>query len=403
MRSSFTALVTIVWAIVLTMPFSAAAQCTSTEKDRGEKMTFLVGSSNLSAEERKRIVKNYGYLTVPKGETERAKKIRAQALAYRKSAVNSLTQSFDIWLKTHPNATADEIEKRRKQGQGVIDYFNNVDKVNKERIAAREWDWRLERIDAGPVLNQGENCSTCWAFAATSAVASSLQKSFFDELVMRDYMLPDTNTGELSNRLGPVLNLQYVPNPFVQDLLNCMPIKPKEICSTGWHGKAFHFMVYRQGIPITTTDSILNAGNMPDQRKHEPGKKFACRADNNLPVRFVKGATWDYVNSPPDKLPAVEQLKTALIEHGPLAAPIHSDSCLVDYKGGVFNEKNNRLINHVVLLVGWDDGKQAWLIKNSWGEEWGEKGFAWIKYGSNNFGQFAAWIEANERADGAWQ
>jgi cathepsin L len=51
-------------------------------------------------------------------------------------------------------------------------------------------------------------------------------------------------------------------------------------------------------------------------------------------------------------------------------------------------------INHVVLLIGWDDEKQAWLVKNSWGESWGEKGFAWIRYGSNNIGVFAAWIEA---------
>jgi cathepsin L len=51
------------------------------------------------------------------------------------------------------------------------------------------------------------------------------------------------------------------------------------------------------------------------------------------------------------------------------------------------------MINHAVLLIGWDDEKQAWLIKNSWGEQWGEKGFAWIKYGSNNIGVFAAWVD----------
>jgi cathepsin L len=57
-------------------------------------------------------------------------------------------------------------------------------------------------------------------------------------------------------------------------------------------------------------------------------------------------------------------------------------------------KKNIKDINHVVLLIGLDDAKQAWLIKNSWGEKWGEKGCAWIKYRSNNIGVFAAWIEA---------
>lgn len=51
----------------------------------------------------------------------------------------------------------------------------------------------------------------------------------------------------------------------------------------------------------------------------------------------------------------------------------------------------------MVLLIGWDDEKGAWLVKNSWGEEWGEKGFGWIKYGSNNIGVFAAWIDAEPK------
>ena len=45
------------------------------------------------------------------------------------------------------------------------------------------------------------------------------------------------------------------------------------------------------------------------------------------------------------------------------------------------------------MLVGWDDNKQAWLIKNSWGKDWGEDGFGWVKYDSNNIGLFAAWIQ----------
>ena len=93
-------------------------------------------------------------------------------------------------------------------------------------------------------------------------------------------------------------------------------------------------------------------------------------------------------------MPTVAQLKKALIEHGPLVAPIIYDECLWRYRGGVFNEKNSGDVGHVVLLVGWDDAKGAWLVKNSWGEEWGEKGFGWIKYGSNNIGMFAAWIDA---------
>lgn len=388
MRSRLQVKAAIISAILLAIPFAVAAQqCTSTDKDRGEKMTFLVGATALSPEERKRIIDNYGFLTVPKGETVRARRIRAQALAYRKAVVNSFAKSVEVWIKNNPKATPEQITERRKKGQDIVEYINNL---NQKRIDARNWDWRGEQgMDVGPVLNQGEKCSTCWAFASASAAGSSLQKVYADQLRVRDYMLPDEKTGEISNRLGPVWNPQSIPYPFVQDLLDCMPIKARDICNTGWHGKAFDFMVNQMGIPLSQYNDGRPVGmDVTFDRKYEPNQKLRCTAI------YRKAMAWDYVTSPPDKVPTPKQLKTALIEHGPLAAPIHADSCLIGYRSGVFNERDNQTINHVVLLVGWDDDKQAWLIKNSWGEEWGEKGFAWIKYGSNNFGQFAAWIDA---------
>lgn len=59
--------------------------------------------------------------------------------------------------------------------------------------------------------------------------------------------------------------------------------------------------------------------------------------------------------------------------------------------------------NHFVLLVGWDDKKCAWIIQNTYGENWGygcdfeggwtlDGGYAYVTY--NTIGQFAAWVEA---------
>ena len=47
-----------------------------------------------------------------------------------------------------------------------------------------------------------------------------------------------------------------------------------------------------------------------------------------------------------------------------------------------------------MLLVGWDDKLGAWKIKNSWSTRWGQGGFGWIAYGSNNIGANAAWVQA---------
>lgn len=58
-------------------------------------------------------------------------------------------------------------------------------------------------------------------------------------------------------------------------------------------------------------------------------------------------------------------------------------------------------INHGIVIIGWDDAKKAWLIKNSWGQGWGEtggqgssKGFMWIAYNTNNIGIATAWVDA---------
>ncbi len=371
-------------------PTPPPLQCTS-KNDGSVQTTYLVGGGKLSSEDQKRL-KELGILTIPKGETKRAKELRANAIAYRESQVRILTQSYDVWLKAHPQATSKEIDRRQKQQKEMIASFSE-DRF-KTFVAQKKWDWREHQINVGPVMNQGDDCNTCWAFAATAAAAASLQKNYLDDINQVQYH-PIEN-GELIVTIGGTYFFSGKPGPFVQDLINCMPVKQEDLCSKGgWHGTAFDFMVYQKGIPMIfedgyTENDTVTGKPITYRREYKIGQKSSCQPNSG----FVKANLWDYVSSPPDRMPTVEELKLALIEHGPLVTPIHLDSCLVNYHGGVFNEQDQKDINHVVLLVGWDDEKGAWLIKNSFGEQWGEKGFAWIKYGSNNIGLFSAWIEA---------
>jgi hypothetical protein len=371
-------------------------QC-STAKSGNEEMTYMVGAGKLSRAEKKRIREKYGVLVIPKGETARAKEIRRKALDIRRRQLDTIAESYQTWLRLNPKATAVEIKERLEMQREAIERLTN-NPTNKISIASKKWDWREKSISVGPVMNQGLGCNTCWAFAASDAAGASQQKHFWDEISGVDYRI--TDDGKLINMVGAYYYWTGDPAPFVQDLLNCMPITKEEICESGWHGAAFDFMVYGQGIPLALADGYWEIEEKTGRkisynRQYKAGEKFTCRPNYG----FQKAYSWDYVNSPPDRLPSVEQLKTALIEHGPLVAPIFYDECLENYRGGVFNEKDFGTINHVVLLVGWDDAKGAWLVKNSWGEEWGEKewgekGFGWIKYGSNNIGMFAAWVDA---------
>jgi len=79
-------------------------------------------------------------------------------------------------------------------------------------------------------------------------------------------------------------------------------------------------------------------------------------------------------------------------------------ACLIDgkpidfYTGGIFEDPINKEINHVVEVVGWgvDDktNTKFWIVRNSWGEYWGELGFFRVKRGENhiNIELECAWV-----------
>lgn len=54
--------------------------------------------------------------------------------------------------------------------------------------------------------------------------------------------------------------------------------------------------------------------------------------------------------------------------------------------------------DHAVMIVGWDDtlshagGQGAWIVKNSWGTEWGDSGFFYIAYGSAGIGAYTSTV-----------
>lgn len=193
-----------------------------------------------------------------------------------------------------------------------------------------------------PVRNQG-GCGSCWAFTALGAYE-----------------------GSYNQRYGVPINASE------QHVLTCAGAGS---CSGGWWDPVYAWMI-GNGVR-TEAQTPYTASN------------GSCAAQ---PPGSYKVAAWGFVTVKAE-VPTVAQIKGALVAHGPLAVAVYATPAFQSYTSGVFNENNNSHgINHGVVLVGWDDNKGAWLIRNSWGTGWGMSGYMWIAYGSNKIGYAATWV-----------
>lgn len=214
----------------------------------------------------------------------------------------------------------------------------------------RAFDWRkLGKVT--PVRDQ-DGCGSCWAFASMGAYEGS-------DLVRNNQKIDASE----------------------QQVLNCSGAGS---CGGGWHAGVF--------------DYLIKTGTATEASYPYTANDRPCNTSVATPYRAV---AWGYVK-PDGGIPSVAEMKDALCKYGPLTVAVLATPLFQAYTGGVFNEgDNSHGINHDVTLIGWDDNKGAWLIKNSWGTNWGEtggygteRGYIWIAYGSNNIGYGAAWVEA---------
>jgi hypothetical protein len=380
----------------------SASACTESSGKRTEKMTYNLGDGLLTGADKERIVKEVGSfgLIIPKGVTETARQMQKNEKNRIKTRLAEAEKAFQDWRRANPGATKEKISKVRQNYQRIVDYIKlpvTASAWASELVWNNQFSWDL--YDLGDVYQQGERCNTCWAFAAVGAVYADLRmyELYRPPLRPPPPLDEDESQREADFNRSFSSDLRGTTNmvPSVQELLNCMDIK--DACDGGWHGRAFDFFVYEKGVPFIESAPVKNESEISQgiipytylPAPYSPGKKGPCNPSKG----FRKASAWGYVKYPPHQMPTVKELQDALLVHGPLVMPIVSDNCFVAYRGGVFNENNKDAVNHAVLLVGWDDNRQAWQIKNSWGEGWGEKGYGWVKYGSNRIGTYAAWID----------
>merc|ERR1712118_266428 len=86
-----------------------------------------------------------------------------------------------------------------------------------------------------------------------------------------------------------------------------------------------------------------------------------------------------------------------IFSRGPIACGIDANP-LRDYTSGIATATSTDT-DHVISVVGWGtDAKEGlyWIVRNSWGEDWGEQGYVNVKSGSLALEQACAWATVKD-------
>jgi C1A family cysteine protease len=181
------------------------------------------------------------------------------------------------------------------------------------------------------------NAGACWAFSAVAAI-EGINK------------IKGGNLTTLSEQM----------------LVDCDINNDDTGCHGGIMEKAYEFIIKNGG--IATEDDYPYVARDKD-----------C---NKLKAKEVAVKIKEYKKVPEND----EKSLQAAVAKQPVSVAIHTSFSFKFYSNGVFSGSCGTNVNHAVTVVGYgeEQGRKYWIVKNSWGKDWGEDGYMKIKRGTKD-------------------
>jgi cathepsin F len=229
--------------------------------------------------------------------------------------------------------------------------------VTKKRFSVEAlpaaFDWAAQG-KVSPVKDQGQ-CGSCWTFSTTGNIESQYIIKQNKQILLSEQAVVDCSHA-CSNVTG------YGP-----------------VCNQGCNG----------GWPWAAMADVKTWGGLPTETAYPyTAQTGTCHMNGmqlNVPLANVTCISGP--NAAPEPT-----MQAWLVNHGPLSIAINADP-LQDYSSGIitpgweYGKCSGKQLDHAVLLVGygtekgWTANTDFWNVKNSWGADWGEKGYFRLQRG----------------------
>lgn len=240
------------------------------------------------------------------------------------------------------------------------------------------------KVRINPIRHQGIY-GTCWAFSAIAAVESNVYTQLQKAGIPYNVLTKPVDLSEWYlawiSAAAPV-DVKEDTVPHSRPLANGQPLTNYYV--------PFAMKVYQGGIPYNEVEVMLANGTGLIWEQGEAVKSIVAPKVYLPPVLQLKNIFMVMKGEQRDTI------KRMLREYGAVSFAVNADPMLKNNFATAFYGSKAKMINHGIDIVGWDDDfvftaknmggeetpkqKGAWIIRNSWGEGWGDNGYAYLSY-----------------------